>query len=159
MDDERPASERAAELADRLDQAASKLIALIESIEPGQWDAVPTPGVWSIGKDAEHVSEAGAYHQWIVRLTVGEKVASQRPVIERRSLTTELAPNKASELLRQRTDIGLGLLARLTDDQLDLPTRPPRAGSERLGTTIERVLIGHYDVHRIAIEAKLSARG
>ena len=53
----------------------------------------------------------------------------------------------------------MGLVARLTDDQLDLPTRPPQAGTPTLATTIRRVLIGHYDDHREAIDAKLRAMG
>ena len=117
--------------------------------------AVPAPGVWSIGKDAAHVAEAAAYHQWIVRLTIGEKVSSRRPAIERQELTTELTPIQAVDLLRQRTAAGAALIRSLSDDQLDLPTRPPRARASLLAETIEHVLIGHYDVHRREIERKL----
>ncbi len=54
-----------------------------------------------------------------------------------------------------RTLEGAGLIASLTDDQLTLPTRPPRAQGEALAGTIERVLIRHYDAHRREIERKL----
>jgi hypothetical protein len=47
------------------------------------------------------------------------------------------------------------LVRGLADDQLDLPTRPPRARSGRLAETIELVLIGHYHGHRREIETKL----
>ena len=159
MDPVRPSSERAASLAARLDAAASALIRVIEVIDPSRWGHVPAAGVWSVGKDAEHVSEAAAYHQRIVRLTIGAKVGSRRPVIERRRLTSDLSPQEAAERLRRRTDTGLRLVAGLTDHQLDSPTRPPRAGAPSLATTIARVLTDHHDVHRRAIEAKLRAMG
>ncbi len=47
------------------------------------------------------------------------------------------------------------LLLDLTDAQLDLPTRPPRANAQILADTIDRVLIDHIDSHRAEIEAKL----
>jgi uncharacterized damage-inducible protein DinB len=151
--------DRAAALVAALDDAADALVAAIESVDEGRWDHVPGPGVWSIGKDAEHVAEATVYHQWIVRLSIGENVASRRPAIERAALTTTLTPRDAAGLIRERTAEGARLIGGLTDDQLDLPTRPPRAGSPPLATTIARVLIGHYDVHRAEIDAKLRALG
>ena len=151
------ASERAALLAHRLREAAADLIALVETIDDRHWRHVAHPGVWSIGKDAEHVADAAVYHQWIVRLTIGEKVSSRRPAIERKEMTTRLAPHEAVELIYQRTEDGARLLAGLTDEQLSLPTRPPRARGALLAETIERVLIGHYDAHREAIAAKLRA--
>jgi DinB superfamily len=156
--DGRARSERAATLAARLGQAAAALIAVIADVEPDRWRYVPAPGAWAIGKDAEHVIEAAGYHQWIVRRTIGQKVSSRRPVLERTQLTTNLSPQEALEQLRRRTDEGAGLILGLTDEQLDLPTRPPRARSQRLAETIELVLIGHYDGHRGDIEAKSRLR-
>ena len=156
--DEQSRSERGATLAARLDEAAAALISVIAHIEPDRWRHIPAPGVWSIGKDAEHVIEAAGYHQWIVRLTIGQKVPSRRPVLERTQLTTDLSPQQAVALLRRRTEEGIELLLGLTDDQLNLPTRPPRARSQVLATTIELVLIGHYDAHRGDIEAKSRTR-
>jgi hypothetical protein len=156
--DERARSERAAALAARLDEAAADLIAVIADIEPDRWQHVSAPGVWAIGKDAEHVIEAAGYHQWIVRLTIGQKVSSRRPVLERRQLTTDLSPEEAVVLLRRRTDEGVELILGLTDEQLNLPTRPPRARSQAVAETIELVLIGHYDVHRGDIEVKSGGR-
>jgi uncharacterized damage-inducible protein DinB len=148
-------SGRAAALAARLRQAAARLVAVIEPIDDELWRHVPEPGVWSIGKDAEHVVEASVYHQWIVRLTIGDKVSSRRPTLERRSMTSDLSPREAAELICQRTEDGARLLIDLTDEQLDLPTRPPRANRQVLAETIDRVLIGHFDTHRASIEAKL----
>jgi uncharacterized damage-inducible protein DinB len=155
---ERPdATDRPGALAARLREAAATLIAVVARIDDGHWRVVPSPGVWSIGKEAEHVAEAASYHQWIVRLTIGQEVSKRRPPIERNQMTTGRSPREVAELIRQRTDESVGLLLVLTDDQLDLLTRPPRARGQHLGATIERVLIGHYDTHRAAIEAKLSA--
>lgn len=148
-------SKRSAELAERLRETADALVDVIEPIDAARWTRVPEPGVWSIGKDAEHVAEAAVYHQWIVRLTIGQAMASRRPGIERNQMTSDLSPREALDLIRRRTEDGVRLLLDLTDEQLDLPTRPPRARGELLAVTIERVLIGHYDVHRAEIEAKL----
>lgn len=149
------ASERAAGLAVRLNEAASRLIEAVESVDGEPWCRVPGPGVWSIGREAEHVAEAGGYHQWIVRLTIGEKVSSRRPVLERREVTSRHSPAEVIAMIRERTDEGARLIRGLSDEQLDLPMRPPRANGQRLAETIERVLIGHYDVHRADIERKL----
>ena len=58
-----PGPLRAAELAARLRHAASELIAVVAEIEPDHWQRVPAPGVWAIGKDAEHVIDATGYHE------------------------------------------------------------------------------------------------
>jgi len=154
---ESSASERAGLLAQRLRGSAAVLIALVEPIDDRHWRHIAHPGVWSIGKDAAHVADAALYHQWIVRLTIGEKVSSRRPAIERIELTTPLTPREAVDLIHERTEVGARLVADLTDEQLSLPTRPPRARTELLAATIERVLIGHYDAHGADIETKLRA--
>jgi len=151
-------SARAIHLADKLREAASAVIATIAQTAPEHWGLAPGPGVWSIGKDVEHVIEAAAYHQWIVRRTIGDRVSSRRPVLERARLTTELSPREAIHLVQARTEEGAALLMGLTDAQLDLPTVPPRARSQRLEATIESVLIAHYDAHRRDIEAKQKNR-
>lgn len=148
-------SKRAAALAARLRGAEERLAAVLERIGEEQWVATPEPGVWSIGKDAEHVAEASTYHQWIVRLTIGEKVSSRRPALERARMTSSLSVAEATELIGQRVEEGVRFVLDLSDAQLDLPTRPPRARAETLAETIERVMIGHLDAHRDDIEAKL----
>ena len=151
------ASDRGAALAERLREAAANLVSVIEPIDDERWRLVPESGVWSIGKDAEHVAEAAVYHQWIVRLTIGQKVSSRRPALERLRMTSDLSPGEAAELIRQRAEDGARLILDLTDEQLDLPTRPPRANAQVLALTIDRVLIGHYATHSAEIEAKLRA--
>jgi len=148
-------SARASKLETDLHAAAAALISVLERIEPERWTHVPSSSVWSVGKDAAHVAEAAVYHQWIVRLTIGEKVSSRRPVMERRELTTAMTVEQAVALIRQRTEEGQALISSLSDGLLALPTRPPRARGEVLADTIACVLIGHYDAHRRDIERKL----
>ncbi len=143
------------ELALGLQAASDAVIALVESITTEHWQRVPAPGVWSIGKDVAHLAEAAAYHQWIVRRSIGEAVASRRPPIERAELTTGLTVEEAIDLLRERTRDGSELLLALTEEQLELPTKPARGRDERLARTIRKVLIGHYVAHLTEIEAKL----
>jgi uncharacterized damage-inducible protein DinB len=147
--------ERAAQLAADLNAAAAALILVLQRIEPDRWTHVPGSSVWSVGKDAEHVAEAASYHQWIVRLTIGQRVSSRRPVMERKELTTALTAQQAIDLIRQRTEEGVALISSLDDEQLALPTRPPRARAQTLADTIALVLIGHHDAHRRDIERKL----
>jgi hypothetical protein len=148
-------SARAAELAARLREAGAAAIAVVERIEPAQWGHVPAPGAWSVGKEAEHIAEGAAYHQWIVRLSLGEKVSSKRPKLERAELTTRLTPAEMAALIRQRAEEGAALVGGLTDAQLALPTKPPRSPPMTVAAAIERILIGHVDGHRAEIEARL----
>jgi hypothetical protein len=71
-------------------------------------------------------------------------------------MTTALLREQVVDLIRTRTEEGATLLGALTDEQLDLPTKPPRARNEPLADTIERVLIGHYEAHRLGIQDKLA---
>jgi uncharacterized damage-inducible protein DinB len=149
------ASPRAAALVEQLRDAADGLIALVAHIEPERWTYVPSAGVWSPGKDAEHVADAAAYHLWMVRLTLGQKVPPRTP-IERARMTAQLAQRDVVDLIRRRTDEIASLVGELTDQQLDLRPRPPRARLHTLAELVERVLIGHYRVHTTDIAAKLS---
>jgi uncharacterized damage-inducible protein DinB len=148
-------SARTPKLRADLYAAAATLIAVLERIEPERWARVPGSSVWSVGKDASHVAEAAAYHLWIVRLTIGQTASSRRPIIERRELTTAMTTRETVDLIRRRTEEAGALISSLSDEQLALPTRPPRARASALAGTIELVVIGHYDTHRRAIERKL----
>jgi hypothetical protein len=114
---------RGKKLAAELHAAAEGLISLVERIDPESWSHVPGPTVWSIGKDAAHVAEAAVYHQWIVRVTIGEKVSSRRPAIERLELTTAMTPRQGVDLIRDRTDKGRALLAGLTGSRIERRVR------------------------------------
>jgi len=66
---------------------------------------------------------------------------------------------QAVDLIRPRTDEGAALISSLSEEQLAMPTRPPRARAQNLADTIQLVLIGHYDAHRRDVEQKLRDRG
>jgi uncharacterized damage-inducible protein DinB len=151
-------SPRAAALASLLAEASAALVTVVEAVDDERWMRVPGPGIWSIGKVAAHVAEATRMHQWMVRRTIGEEVPSRRPLIERTELTTACTPMETADLIRARTLEGVTLLRGLSDEQLALPTRPPRARGELLARTIERVLIRHVDTHRLEIERRLRRR-
>jgi uncharacterized damage-inducible protein DinB len=145
---------RAAALAAALHDAVEDLAALIATIPSDRWNAVPSAGVWSAGKEAAHVAEALHYHQWIVHLTIGDKVPARKPVLERLEMTTDLTQAEMIDLVRERAAEGIALVGGLSDLQLDLTTRPPRAASPTLAQTIENVLIGHVRGHTAEITAK-----
>jgi len=148
-------SRRAAALAADLDAAVEGLASLIATIPPERWNAIPSAGVWSVGKEAAHVAEALHYHQWIVHLTVGDDVPSRKPVLERLEMTTELSPAEMVDVVRARAAEGIALVEGLSDAQLDLVTRPPRANSPTLAETVEGMLVGHVRRHTEEIAAKL----
>jgi uncharacterized damage-inducible protein DinB len=145
---------RSTALADRLQRAVDDLIGVIGGVDLRRWREIPVSGGWSIGKEAEHVAEAAAYHRWIVRRTIGGATEA-RPAIERTRQTSDLSPSEAVTRIRESGDDGVRLILGLTDDQLDLPTTPRRARHGRLGETIEHVLVAHVEGHRRYIEARL----
>ena len=143
-------SSRATALVERLRQVSEALIGLVGAIESERWMNVPRPGVWSAGKEAEHVADGAAYHQWIVRCSLAQKVPA-RPRIERAQLTAQRSQRDVVDLLVQRTNDSVALIAGLSDEQLDLPVGPLRARSPTLAQMIANVLIGHYEVHHTEI--------
>jgi hypothetical protein len=65
---------RTARLIAQLNAASDALIGLTERIPSDRWLFVATPGEWSPGKDAEHVGDGNALHQWLVRSSLGQHV-------------------------------------------------------------------------------------
>jgi len=101
------------------------------------------------------VADGNVLHQWVVRLTIGQAKASARPRIEREQLTSVRSPAEVIELVRATLLEAATLIGGLTDGQLDLATRPPKAGSPTLAKTIKGLMIDHVEHHRREIEAKL----
>jgi uncharacterized damage-inducible protein DinB len=151
-------SSRAAALVEQLREVAEALIGLAASIDAEQWTKSPGSGVWSPGKDAEHVADGAAFHQWLIRVSLGQKVPA-RPKIERDELVPQRSQQDVADFLRTRTEEGLALVGGLSDAQLHLPVRPPRGHLATVEQLIEAMLIGHYEGHRREIEAKLRAQG
>ena len=132
-------------------------MSVLEQIDADAWLGIPGPGVWSPGKDAEHVADGSVLHQWSVRLTVGQAKASAKPAVERRQLTSRGSQAETIELIRRTLDEAASFIRGLTDAQLDLATKPARARARSLAETIEG-MIGHVDRHRAEIESKLRRR-
>jgi DinB superfamily len=141
---------RAAALVEQLRTAADAFIAFIDQIPADRWSRVDVPDVWSPAKDAEHVAEGNALHQWVVRAALRQQ-PEQRPVLDRARMTAQAAQREVVALLRERTRESIRLIGALTDEQLRLPCRPPRTVEE----FVKRVLIGHYGTHHAEIERKL----
>ena len=148
-------SQRAIALSGRLTEARDAVTSLLERVEGQDWLRVPGPGVWSPSKDAEHVADGNILHQWVVRLTIGQAKASGRPSIERKQLTSSRSRAEVVELVRATLDEAATLVRGLTDAQLDLTTKPPKAGAPSLAKTIQGLMIDHVEHHRRDIETKL----
>jgi DinB family protein len=153
------ASTRAAALAADLESATVAVISLLGRISPERWARVPAPGVWSPGKDAEHVADGNILHQWVVRLTIGQATVSGRPRIERDQMTSSRSPAEVIEFVRDTLGEAATLVRGLTETQLDLTTKPPKAGAPSLAKTVQGLMIDHVEHHRQEIEAKLAQPG
>ena len=142
-------SARAVALAAKLRAAATRLIATIEQIERAEWDRIPTPGDWSPGKEAEHVTDATALHFWRVCTALG--LAYPVPSrLERARLTTSRSKAETLATLRSRIEHSAVVIENLTDAQLDGVDRTSRSVAD----VIERPLIKHLETHRAGIEKK-----
>jgi hypothetical protein len=150
-------STRGADLAAQLRAASDALVRLIEEIDESTWSRVPLPGVWSPSKDAEHAADATLYHQWMVRMSLGERVGSRRPQLERAQLEGRWSRAETVDAIRSRADEIATFIASLSEAQLELPPRPQRARLRTVAELIEAVMIEHVDSHRQEIETKLRA--
>ncbi len=150
-------SRRAMVLADQLRTAAEELIAVIERIEPEQWDRLRKPAEWSPGKDAEHAADAAAMHLWHVCLSLGMREPDP-PVIERARLTAVRSQAQVVSVLRCTVEHGARLIEGLNDARLKLTAKPIRRPSRTVADIIARPLIKHLGTHREEIELKLRAR-
>lgn len=142
--------DRAAALVEELQIVRDALLDLIERIPADRWSRVDAPGQWSPGKDAEHVADGNALHQWVVRSALHLK-RGRRPAVERCSAVARVSQPEVVTLVRERARESARLIESLTDEQLDVPCRPPRSVEQ----FVKRVLIGHFESHRAEIERKL----
>jgi hypothetical protein len=73
-------TERATALANQLREAGAALIGTVRQVDDTAWARVAEDGVWSPGKDAEHVTQGAVYHQWLVRTSaLGDTSARPAP--------------------------------------------------------------------------------
>jgi DinB superfamily len=153
-------SERAAALANRLRRVGADFIRTVEGVDERHWARVPAAGVWSAGKDAEHVIEGALYHQAIVRATItGGPVVRGGGVTQREVMTARLDKAEILERLRERTEESARLTEGLSDAQLALAAPPlGRDGPPRtLEEMIEGQMIRHYLEHQENIRAKVAS--
>jgi kynurenine formamidase len=150
-------SERARALAERVREASASLAQTVAAVDDTHWAQVPRDGVWSPGKDAEHVSQGALYHQWLVRTAaLGEKL-ERRGTTQRDVMTAELTPREVLAGLQQSAEESARLVETLSDAQLDLPA-PPLASDglpRTVAQMIEGQMIRHYHEHQWNIHTKL----
>jgi hypothetical protein len=150
-------SERAMLLAKRVRQVGAAFIDSVEQVDDQHWARVPEAGVWSAGKDAEHVTEGALYHQAIVRATIsGEPVMRGGGVTQREVMTAQLSKAEILTRLRECTEQSAALTQSLTDEQLRLAAPPlGRDGRPRtLAEMIDGQMIHHYLEHQGNIRGK-----
>ncbi|HLZ26749.1 MAG TPA: DinB family protein [Chloroflexota bacterium] len=150
-------TERAAVLTQHVRAAGAALIHTVAQVDDADWGRVVEDGVWSPGKDAEHVTQGAAYHQWLVRTTALGDTSERTATTQRDIMVARLPKSEVLALLQQRTDQSARLVESLSDEQLDLPA--PRFGPDgpprTVAQMIEGQMIRHYYEHRENIEAKL----
>jgi DinB superfamily len=151
--------ERATVLANEVREAGTRLMQTVRQVDDAAWTRVAEDGVWSPGKDAEHVTQGAAYHQWLVRTTaLGD--TSPRSASTRRDIMVAVMPkDDILRLLEQRTEQSALLVESLSDEQLRMPA--PTFGPDGPPRTVDQMIKGqmirHYHEHRENIEAKLRA--
>ncbi len=149
--------ERATALARQVREAGAAFIATVEQVDDAHWARVPAEGVWSPGKDAEHVAQGAQYHQRIVRFTVEGGEPARGGGTVRDVMTAVLSKAEVLDSVRQQTEVSASLVEGLTDESLDLQAPPMGNGLPR---TLEQMIVGqmihHYDEHRDNIEQKLA---
>jgi hypothetical protein len=152
-------SERATALARQVREAAAELIQTVRQVDDTYWERVDEEGVWSPGKDAEHVTQGAAYHQWLVRTSALGETSERTARTERDIMVAVLSRAEVLDLLQQRTDQSALLVESLSDEQLQLPapTLGPDGPPRTVAQMIEGQMIRHYHEHRENIEAKLRA--
>jgi DinB family protein len=150
-------SERATALANQVRAACAALMQTVRQVDDAAWTRVPEDGVWSPSKDAEHVTEGAAYHQWLVRTTALGDTAERSARTEREIMVAVFSKGEVLDRLQQRTDQSAVLVESLSDAQLDLPapTFGPDGPPRTVAQLIEGQMIRHYHEHRENIEAKV----
>jgi hypothetical protein len=149
-------SERARSLASQVRDAGAALIETIGQIDDSHWARVPEPGVWSAGKDAEHLTQGAVYHQWLVRTAALGETVARGAGTQRDVMTAQLSRAEVLAALAQRTEESARLVESLSDAQLDRPAPPLGDGPPRtVAQMIEGQMIHHYGEHQLSIETKL----
>jgi hypothetical protein len=150
-------SERARALADAMREAGAALSDTVAAVDDSHWELVPGEGVWSAGKDAEHVSQGALYHQWLVRTAALGENSERRGATQRDVMTSQLTRSDVLAELQQCTQQCAHLVESLSDAQLDLPA-PPLASDglpRTVADMIDGQMIRHFREHQWNIHTKV----
>src|SRR5450631_4652930 len=103
-------SERATALANQVRQAGTALMQTVGQVDDAHWGRVVEDGVWSPGKDAEHVTQGAAYHQWLVRTSALGDTSERSASTQRDIMVALLSKREVLDALKQRTDQSASLV-------------------------------------------------
>jgi hypothetical protein len=152
-------SERAINLANQLRDAGAALVRTVIQVGDAHWSRVPEDGVWSAGKDAEHVTQGAMYHQWLIRTAGLGETLERGKGTQRDLMTSVLSKEDVLSGLHQRTEETAQLVQSLSDEQLARSAPPFGDGPPRtVDQMIEGQVIRHYREHQYNIQVKLSTR-
>ena len=162
------ANPRAAELARQFEAAQTGFIALVESLTDQQWRLVGSNFPQrlneedegrTVGVIAHHVAVNGP---WIVDRIEAILAGRQLAPVDIGTINAAHAAEHADvsrdevlAVLRRTLPEIAGRVRAIPDDQLDQARDTP-AGPMSVAQRLERVLIGHVQVHRGSIEATIS---
>ena len=154
-------------LVARLDRAVAGFRDLVERLNDRQWAlrGVNTPGPRFFPEDEDRPVGVIAWHvaAWLPRHTdlMRARLTGDQQMLDANAINAEEASAHAgatrSEVLERLAAEAPGaraFIAGVTDEQLD-HSWETRVGRMDLRTAIERVLIGHVDMHRASIEASI----
>ena len=156
-----------AEIVARFDATLAEFRALVARIEPARWrtPGVNTPGPRLFPEDEDRPVNVIAHHVavWLPRHTelMRKRAAGEQVAIDANALNAQdavehagVTPEDVLAELDRNAPPTREFLSGLTEQHLEM-TWETRMGPMSLRGGIERVLIGHVDMHRASIEAAL----
>ena len=158
-----PGSQRATELASKLERLNDELIAIAEHLSEAQWNARSVEEGWPIGAVVEHVANAfPSFARTIAGIAGGETF----PVTWEMLATANAKQvatyedghqNETVASLRQNSAELVGYIKSLTDAQLDAIGHIHLLGHEPVTTArvIEDLVIRHTDTHMASIRESI----
>ncbi len=142
----------------------SQLVELVASIADEQLERHPDPQEWSLAENLAHIAEFPRYFarqllEWLDsgRLVMGrvaEHSADRNDAIAR-------AADHTVDGFRKQIDASCaslaGVLARLTDDDLNRPVRNVKYGDEPLADYLRRYVVAHKEAHLTQLQRAIDA--
>lgn len=154
-------------LVARFDRAVDDFRALVERLDENQWTrgGVNAPGPRIFPEDEDRPVGVIAWHvaAWLPRHTdlMRARLSGEQPMVDANAINAEEASEHAGvgrpevlERLAAEAPRVHAFIAGIADEELERSWET-RVGRMDLRTAIERVLIGHVDMHRASIEATI----